>query len=74
MNTRPPIKANWRCGRCGQTVDTLYFAGKLNICAGCRSSDRRGIAGHAADRLDGFPNLSHASLVAEPRHGQGGTP
>lgn len=38
---REQQKGEWRCDRCHRVTDTLYFAGKLNICGDCRDDDRR---------------------------------
>ena len=40
---KPALKKrdSWRCDRCGQKTDTLYFATELNICGDCREEDRR---------------------------------
>lgn len=38
---REQQRVKWCCDRCHSVTDTLYFAGKQNICGKCREEDRR---------------------------------
>jgi hypothetical protein len=57
MKRKKSTGSTWRCDSCGVTADTLYFAGKLNICGDCRDEDRRRSTavgdGHSETRLAG---------------------